>query len=78
MKTMACLLCLLVLAFPMAAQAEVSRDEAAAMAQRNSWGRVLSVEKAQRGGRNAWRVKLLTPQGEVRVVLVDADGGRGQ
>lgn len=76
MKTLACLLSVLLLASPVSGYAQVSRNEAASMAQGSSGARVLSVEKTDRNGRAAWRVKLLTPQGEVRVVLVDATSGR--
>ncbi|MBB5018395.1 putative membrane protein YkoI [Chitinivorax tropicus] len=58
--------------------AKVSRDEAAASAQRTTGGRVLSVDKAEQGGREVYRVKILTPKGEVRIVLVDADSGAVQ
>ena len=61
------------------AWAAVSRDNAAAIAQRESGGgRVLSVEQADAGGRQVWRVKVLTPRGEVRVILVDVASGRTQ
>ena len=66
---------LLALASP--AWAEVSRDQAAAAAQRQTGGRVLSVDKAEAGRRTVWRVKVVTPRGEVRVVFIDADAGRG-
>jgi uncharacterized membrane protein YkoI len=56
--------------------ADVSRDDAAATAQSSSGGRVLAVDKADRNGRAVWRVKVLTPQGEVRLVLIDAASGR--
>ena len=65
---------LIVLAAP--AWADVSRDEAAAAAQRASSGRVLSVERAEADRRPVWRVKVLTAQGEVRVILIDAASGR--
>ncbi|WP_240787166.1 PepSY domain-containing protein [Ramlibacter rhizophilus] len=58
------------------AWAQLSRDEAAAAAQRATGGRVLQVEPAEQSGRRAWRVKVLTPRGEVRVILIDAEGGR--
>jgi uncharacterized membrane protein YkoI len=76
MKLIASLICgaLMVLANP--AWADVSRDQAAAVAQRTSGGRVLSVDSTQAGGRPAWRVKVLTAQGEVRVVLVDVASGK--
>lgn len=58
------------------AWADVSRDDAAAAAQRAGNGRVLSVDKAQADGRPVWRVKVLTAQGQVRVILIDAASGR--
>jgi uncharacterized membrane protein YkoI len=65
---------LIVLAAP--AWADISRDEAAAAAQRVSNGRVLSVEKTEAERRPVWRVKVLTEKGEVRVILIDAGSGR--
>lgn len=71
------LICAIALAAATAAAwAEASRDEAAAVAQRAAGGRVLAVEKAQSSNRPVWRVKVLTPSGEVRVVLIDAASGR--
>ena len=64
------------LAIVLPAWADVSRDDAAAIAQRVSQGRVLSVERAQAGDRPVWRVKVVTPAGDVRVVLVDVATGR--
>jgi uncharacterized membrane protein YkoI len=60
------------------AWADVSRDDAAARAAQAAGGRVLSVEKSEAGGRAVWRVKLVTAQGEVKVVIVDAASGRVQ
>jgi len=65
---------LIVLAAP--AWADVGRDEAAAAAQRVASGRVLSVDKTEANRRPAWRVKVLTVQGDVRVILIDAATGR--
>ncbi len=76
MKFLTALITALMLALSLPAWAEVSRDAAAAMAQKASGGRVLSVDQAQREGRPVWRVKLLTPKGEVIVVLIDAASGR--
>lgn len=67
---------LMLLASP--AWADVSRDGAAAIAQRVASGRVLSVERAESGGRPVWRVKVLTAKGEVRVILVDVGTGQTQ
>ena len=58
------------------AWADVGRDEAAAAARQVAGGRVLAVDKAQVGNRAAWRVKLVTAGGEVRVVLIDAATGK--
>lgn len=56
--------------------ADVSRDQAAAQAQQQTGGRVLAVELVDAGGRQVWRVKVVTQRGDVRVVLVDAGSGR--
>lgn len=67
----------LALAAPAPAAAETSREQAAAAVQRQTGGRVLSVDKADNGRRAVWRVKVVTPRGEVRVVFVDAGNGNG-
>jgi len=59
------------------AWAEVSREQAAAVAQRQTGGRVLSVERAESGLRPVWRVKVVTQRGEVRVLFIDAVSGQG-
>ena len=65
----------LALAGPVLAQ--VGRDQAAAMAERQTGGRVLAVERVESGSGAMWRVKVVTPRGEVQVVLFEADAGRG-
>ncbi len=65
---------LIVVAAP--AWADINRDEAAAAAQRVASGRVLSVDKSEAARRPVWRVKVLTGQGEIRVILIDAASGR--
>lgn len=64
------------LAAVLPAMAAVDRDGAAAAAQRQTGGRVLSVDKADSGGRTVWRVKVVTKNGDVRVVIVDGASGR--
>jgi hypothetical protein len=64
---------LLALAAP--AWANLSPDDAVAAAQRLTQGRVLSVQQSEAAQRLVWRVKVLTAQGEVRVILVDATSG---
>lgn len=70
------LLCAVLLALAAPVWADVSRDAAAAAAQRLSGGRVLSVEKSESARRPVWRVKVVTAQGEVRVILIDAASGQ--
>lgn len=76
MKTFNSLICAALLVVAVPAWADLSRDDAAAVAQRASGGRVLSVERSETGGRAAWRVKVVTAQGEVRVILVDVASGQ--
>lgn len=76
MNAFAKLLCSALLVVANLAWADVSRDDAAAMAQRSSGGRVLSVDKAELSGQWVWRVKVLTPAGEVRVIQVDVATGQ--
>lgn len=76
MKTLIPLISALLMALAMPAWADLSRDDAASAALRASGGRVLAVEKAEREGRPVWRVKVLTAQGEVKVILIDAASGR--
>ena len=75
-RTAARIACALLVALSVPAWADVSRDQAAATAQRATGGRVLSIEQSQSAGRTVWRVKVVTAQGEVRVVLVDGATGR--
>lgn len=76
MKSFSTLLCVLLMALGPAAWADVSRDQAAAVAQQASGARVLAVEMTERGGRPVWRVKVLSIRGEVKVILIDAASGR--
>lgn len=76
MKLLMQLLCCLPLVLGAPAWAQLSQDDAAAAAQRATGGRVLSVERADSGGRPAWRVKVVTARGEVRFVLIDIATGR--
>jgi uncharacterized membrane protein YkoI len=78
MKTIAALTCAVLLACTSPAWAEVSRDDAASMVQKASGGRVLAVERAEHKGAAVWRVKVLTPQGEVKVMLIDVASGRAR
>ena len=55
----------------------LDRDQAAAQVQKRTGGRVLAVERGERDGRPVFRVRVLTPSGEVRVVVLDAGNGAG-
>lgn len=70
------LVCALLLAVALPVWADLSRDEAAAAAQRVASGRVLAVERAEVEHKPVWRVKILSAQGEVRIVVVDLASGR--
>jgi uncharacterized membrane protein YkoI len=76
MKPVLTVLTCLALLAPVAAYAKASRDDAAATAQQMTGGRVLAVEKTEHGGKQAWRVKVVTPQGEVRFIVIDAETGK--
>jgi uncharacterized membrane protein YkoI len=54
------------------------RDEAAEKARRDTGGRVLSIKERPPEDRQGYRVKILTPEGEVRYYDVDPNNGRGQ
>lgn len=55
---------------------EISLDEAVARARRETGGRVLSAEARNQRGSTTYRIKVLMPNGAVRVVNVDARSGR--
>jgi hypothetical protein len=77
MKTRAVVLAVMALALTASARAEMSRDEVAAMAQRSVGGRVLSIGRPPGASSSGeWRVKMLSAQGEVRVIGIDPATGR--
>ena len=76
MNTFAKLLCATLLLASNLAWADLSRDDAAAVAQRASGGRVLSVEKLESSGQPVWRIKVVTTAGEVRVIQIDVVTGQ--
>ena len=53
----------------------ISADQAANIAKRGKNSKVLKISKKTEGNREFYRVKLLTPNGHVRIVLVDARSG---
>lgn len=68
--------CAMALTLAAPAWAQMGRDQAAAAAERQTGGRVLAVERIESSSGPMWRVKVVTPRGEVRVVLIEADDGR--
>lgn len=54
----------------------ISLDEAVARVRRDTGGRVLSAEARERRGDTTYRIKVLLPNGAVRVYNVDAHSGR--
>ncbi len=59
------------------AWAAVSRDEAAAIAQKKEPGRVLKVERGLHVDNSVvWKVQVLTAGGQVRMVMLDAETGK--
>ena len=76
MNVFAKLLCATLLVTSNLAWANLSRDDAAGVAQRASGGRVLSVEKSESSSQLVWRVKVVTAAGEVRVIQVDVATGQ--
>jgi hypothetical protein len=53
-------------------EAGVSLNDAVRQVQRETGGRVLSADTVNQGGRTVHRIKVLTPSGQVRVVVIDA------
>ena len=75
MNAFAKLLCAALLVASNLAWANLSRDDAAALAQRASGGRVLSVDRSESAGQAVWRVKVLTRAGDVQVLYVNIATG---
>jgi uncharacterized membrane protein YkoI len=75
MNAFAKLLCAALLVASNLAWADLSRDDAAALAQRTSGGRVLSIDKSESSGQIVWRVKVVTQTGVVQVILVNVATG---
>jgi len=68
------LLCAIVAAVASFAHArELSVQEAVAQAQRETDGKVLSVQTLNVGKRKVYRIKILTRDGQVRIVQVQAE-----
>jgi uncharacterized membrane protein YkoI len=55
---------------------QISLDRAVEQVQQSTGGRILGAETVDRGGRVVYRVKVLTRDGHVRYVYVEAGGRR--
>jgi hypothetical protein len=55
--------------------AEISLGEAVNQVQRETHGQVLSAESRRWDRRTEYRVKVLTPQGHVKVMTIPANAG---
>lgn len=67
------LICALALVSPLVFA--IDRDEAATRVQQSTGGRVLAVDASTKNGDPVYLVRVLTPDGEVRVVVIDATSG---
>jgi len=54
----------------------ISLDEAVSRVRRQSDGRILSAETVRKNGRRVYRIKVLSQDGRVSRVDIDADTGR--
>jgi len=54
---------------------DLSLSEAVSRAQQETNGQVLSADSVRRDRRTEYRIKVLTPQGHVRVMTIPASGG---
>lgn len=57
----------------LAARNGVSLDEAVARVKKQTKGRILTAETTERKGKPVHRIKVLLPNGNVRVMFVDAE-----
>ncbi|MBD8898910.1 hypothetical protein [Rhodanobacter sp. DHG33] len=56
---------------------ELSLGEAVSRAQHESRGQVLSAESRHYDRRTEYHIKVLTPEGHVRMMTIPANGGEG-
>jgi len=64
---------------PVSAQSagsKVTLDQAVSQVQADTGGRVLSAEPRNIGRRSEYRIKVLTPAGHVRVMVVPSESGK--
>lgn len=57
---------------------DISLDQAVEQAKERVNGRVISAETRDRDGRQIHNIRILTKEGKVRRLRINADGGRRQ
>lgn len=72
------LLCAVLLIPSLYASAEMSLDQAVEQAKQRLGGRVISAETRERDGKRIHNVRILTKEGKVRRLRINAEGGRRQ
>lgn len=58
-----------------AKSAGISKQQAVDIAQQHSPGRVLSVSRIKTKQGGAYRIKTLSPSGDIHIIIVDASSG---
>ncbi|MBT3046561.1 MAG: ribosome biogenesis GTPase RsgA [gamma proteobacterium symbiont of Ctena orbiculata] len=72
------LICALLLMPGLHAWADISLDQAVEQAKQRLGGRVISAETRERDGKRVHNVRILTNEGKVRRLRINAEGGRRQ
>ena len=57
------------------AYADIGKKQAVSIAQEVQPGRVLAVKMEQQNGTSVYRVKTLSPGGDVHIIVIDAESG---
>jgi hypothetical protein len=70
------LLCTLLLIPSLYARADVSLDQAVEQARQRLGGRVISAETQERNGKRVHNVRILTEEGKVRRLRINAEDDR--
>jgi hypothetical protein len=63
-------------ALAQAAGSAVTLDQAVTRVQQDTGGKILSAEQRGVGRRQEYRIKVLTPEGHVKVVVVSSESGK--
>ena len=58
------------------AHADIGKKQAVSIAQSVSPGRVLAVKMGQENNTPVYRVKTLSADGDVHIIVIDADSGK--